>query len=413
MFRGHLLSKHLLLQRNDPHRDLFRLGNLFSLIRLRIIAEVCIAIFFSRDRKNYVAIVFNVLTVASPARRITNRQSLDFLVGKVNLHRLASVIVIAIHVRPSLLQIDHHVQKRIDIAIFRRIRCRREVLEIVLLCNAINSDILRDIPGIILVKLGFTHLDTEETINLARSVAPRSITVAVDIAINNGKCLVLGVIQGTHGSNAVILSNSDDFVLLDIDNGDLSFVTRSIIAHVLQEAYIEATVNNHASSRAHHESVLILVLRKINGTRLLHGFRVDDDQGIEHTTQISLFIVDKINVVHPSSRERELCSHLAKLVVFSQAITGNRTNIQISDEQGIIIIHNACTRTNFNKVFAQIIRVIEGHRADKHCFAGRNGSCKFAFVIIRIRACVARRIATAGGKKACSKSKCNKFFVHT
>ena len=207
--------------------------------------------------------------------------------------------------------------------------------------------------------------------------------------------------------------NIRDLVLLDINNSDLSFVTRSIIAHVLQETYIKATVNNHASSRAHHESVLILVLGKVNGARLLHGFRVDDDQGIEHTAQISLFLVDKINVVHPSSRERELCSHLAKLVVFSQAITGNRTNIQISDEQGIIVIDNTCTRTDFDKVLAQIIRVIEGHCADKHRFAGRNGSRKFALVIIRIRACVVRRIATAGGKKACSKSKCNEFFIHT
>ena len=320
--------------------------------------------------------------------------------------------MIAIHVRPSLLQINHHVQERIDIAIFRRVRCRREILEVTLFRKVLDANFFADLPDILFVELSFTHLNAEEAINLARSVAPRSITVAVNVIVKHNEGLILGVIQRTHGSDAIVLSDGEHLVLLDINNSDLSFVTRSIIAHVLQETYIKATVNNHASSRAHHESVLSLVLGKVNDTRLLHGFRVDDDQGIEHTAQISLFFVDKINVVHPGSRERKLCRHLAKLVIFGQAVTRNGTNIQISDEQGIVIIHNTCTCTDFDKVLAQIIRVVQGHRADKHRFAGRNGGRKFAFVIIRIRS-VARRIVTAGGKKACSKSKCNQFFVHT
>ena len=391
---------------------MFGFSNFLSLIRLRIIAEVCIAIFFSRDCKNYVAIIFHILAVACPARRITNRQSLDFLVGKVNLHRLASVIVIAIHIRPGLLQIDHHVQESIDNTILF-IRCRRKILEVTFFRNTVDCNILCNEPSVILIKLGFTHLNTEEPVNLARSIPPRSVTIAVNVSVRNDESLVLGVIQGTHGSDAIVLSDGEHRVLLDIDNSDLSFITRSIVAHVLQKAHIKATVNNHASSRAHHESVLILVLRKINRARFLHGFRVDDNQGIEHAAQISLFLVDKINMISPSPSKRKRCRYLTKLIVFSQAVAGNGTNIQIGNEQRIIIIHNACTRTNFNKVFAQIIRVVQRHRADKHRFTSRNGCCKFALVIIRIRVCVVRRIATACCKKARSKSNCNKFFVHS
>ena len=87
----HFIKADSLLQRNHPHRDLFGLGNLLGFIRFRIIAEVGVAIFFRRNRKDHLAIFLDILTVTSPARSIINRQSLHLLLGEVNLYRLGGL----------------------------------------------------------------------------------------------------------------------------------------------------------------------------------------------------------------------------------------------------------------------------------------------------------------------------------